>query len=310
MRKHTIPTPYMVGDVHIYSTEIGGELVLFDTGPPTPEALEHLGRELDLKRLRHLVITHCHVDHYGLAGWIADNTDAEIYLPFKDDLKIRHHERRLAGIQNLLEQDGFDKRFVAKFRHIVDTHQVFPPVPKRYTVAESSETIKNLGISILPCPGHSQSDLVYLCGDYALTGDVLLRGIFQAPLLDIDLDTFEGRFRNYDAYCRTLEGFETLRGREILPGHREYVESLEHTVLFYVGKLIERALRLAELPQMNVREAVETLFGKASDPFVAYLKASEILFMRDFLAQPQKLKTSLERLGLFPEVEAIHDGLF
>ena len=84
MRQHTVHTPYMVGDAHFYSTEIDGELVLFDTGPPTPEALDFLCREIDLTRLRYVFITHCHVDHYGLAAHIAANSGAEILIPRKD----------------------------------------------------------------------------------------------------------------------------------------------------------------------------------------------------------------------------------
>ena len=36
--QHTINTPYMVGPVHCYAAELAGELVLFDTGPPTAAA--------------------------------------------------------------------------------------------------------------------------------------------------------------------------------------------------------------------------------------------------------------------------------
>ncbi len=304
MQKHTIVTPYLVGDIHIYTTEIDGELVLFDTGPPTAEALQYLQSHIDLKRLRHVLVTHCHVDHYGLAGWLADHTEAQIYLPHKDDLKLRRHGDRLEGIENLLLESGFDRRFVVEFRQTVSTHQVFPPVPKRYRVVEEAEVLEEMGIAVRKCPGHSQSDLVYLCGGCAITGDVLLRGIFQAPLLDLDLETFDGRFKNYDAYCSTVLELAKLRGRQILPGHREGVDSVDATILFYVGKLIERSAKLKRLPpQLPVSEVVERLFGSESDPFVAYLKASEIFFMQDFLADPQKLKNSLEQIGLFQAVE-------
>jgi 2,4-dienoyl-CoA reductase (NADPH2) len=43
MKQHNVMTPYLVGEVHFYSTEIDRELVLFDTGPPTPEAVAVLG---------------------------------------------------------------------------------------------------------------------------------------------------------------------------------------------------------------------------------------------------------------------------
>ena len=48
------------------------------------------------------------------------------------------------------------------------------------------------------------------------------------------------------------------------------------------------------------------LFGEAlPDPFVAYLKASEIVFMRDFLAEPKRLKESLAAIGLLDRSEFI-----
>lgn len=94
-QQHTLDTPYMVGPVHCYSATIAGEEVLFDTGPPAAEARAYLRRHLDLSRLRHVIISHCHIDHYGLAHWLEQNTEATIYLPFRDSLKIERYEKRL-----------------------------------------------------------------------------------------------------------------------------------------------------------------------------------------------------------------------
>lgn len=305
MRKHTIPTPYMVGEVHLYTAELGGELVLFDTGPDTPEALDDLRRQIDLEKLRHVFITHCHVDHYGLADFIGKNTRAEIYLPRKDALKFRHHEKRLDHIQELLRSFGFSDGFIRAVRSTVGRKGIFPPFPERYRIVEETDVPQKLGISWLGCPGHSQSDLVYLVGDCAVTGDILLRDIFQAPLLDIDLDTFDSRFRNYDAYCASLLKLEEIRGRRILPGHREEVESLDETILFYVGKLLERAERIKAYAGIeSVAGVVRELFGETlADPFVVYIKVSEVVFMRDFLAAPERLRMALERIGLFSMVQ-------
>jgi len=300
MRKHTVHTPYMVGEAHFYSTEIDGELVLFDTGPPTPEGEAFLQRCIDLPRLRHVFITHCHVDHYGLARFIAERSDAEVYIPRKDALKLRNHERRLAHIEEELGGMGFSRDEIGRFQQIAAQNRIFPGVPERFRIVEESAEPGRLGIGVLPCPGHSQSDLVYLVKGCAVTGDILLRGIFQAPLLDIDLENFSGRFRNYEAYCATLRKLPQLRGREILPGHRHSVESLGATILFYVGKLCERAERLRQYPRdLPVRMLLDRLFGDTlADPFVAYLKASEIVFMRDFLDEPDRLRGALAAIGL------------
>ncbi len=304
MRKHTIQTPYVVGEVHLYTTELNGELVLFDTGPDTPEALDYLLGHIDLDRLRHVFITHCHVDHYGLAAYIGRNSRAEIYLPRQDDLKFRHHERRLEHIAGLLRECGFDDDFIRSVRATVGRNGIFPPVPGNYRIVEEAAAPRRLGISWLSCPGHSQSDLVYLVGDCAVTGDILLPDTFQAPLLDIDLDTFAGRFRNYEAYCASLVKLAQLRGRRLLPGHRQEVGSLEETILFYAGKLLERAARIKTFAGVPaVSEVVRGLFGDSLvDPFVVYIKASEVIFMRDFLAAPGRLRSALERIGLFSRI--------
>lgn len=311
MRQHTVPTPYMVGEVHFYTTEIDGELVLFDTGPATPEALAYLKKHVDVGRLKYLFITHCHVDHYGLAGYIARNSEAEIFLPRKDAVKIRHQKKHLTHLEKLLSDYGFGDKFAGLLRGAFEKIKIFPEIPDRFIVVEESDVPRKLGISWLNCPGHSQSDLVYLCGKHAVTGDTLLRNIFQAPLLDVDLETFAGRFRNYDAYCTSLVELEKLREYEILPGHREYVQSVDDTIHFYVRKLLERAAQVKRFNGIgSIRDVIGHLFEEPLvDPFIIYLKLSEIVFMRDFLEEPEGLKSSLERIGLSDAVHELYTAV-
>ncbi len=302
IQQHTIDTPYMVGPVHCYSLEAAGELVLIDTGPPTPGARQSLAEAIDLSRLRHVVITHCHIDHYGLAAWLERETGATIYVPYRDGLKLGGQERRLMGMYETLREMGFSEGYLQQLDRILKGSQVFPPLPERYGIVEE-DLPKYLGIEYLACPGHSQSDLVYIAGDWAVSGDVLLRGIFQSPLLDTDLETGQ-RFRNYIAYCETLVKLGTLRDRRILPGHRNGIDSVEATILFYIGKLLERVVQLRpHADDGNIARIIETLFGKDMlEPFHIYLKASEIAFMKDFLAEPDRLQDALSSIGLFPRV--------
>lgn len=304
MLQHTVNTPYMVGATHFYTAEIDGELVLFDTGPATPEALAFLREQVNFSRLKYVFITHCHADHYGLAAALAEQTGAEILLPRKDVIKMARHDERLSHIERLLGEYGFDRAATQGFRRIVGAVQIFPAFPKRYTIVEESEIPARLGIGWLACPGHSQSDLVYRIGDRAVTGDVLLRNIFQAPLLDVDLETFNGRFRNYDAYCGSLLKLATLRDCRILPGHREYVESVDETIAGYVRKMLDRAGQVKKFAGIDsLWDVASQLFSETVvDPFFVYLKVSEIIFMRDFLADPESLRQSLDRIGLFTAV--------
>jgi len=300
--QHTINTIYPVGPVHCYSVEINGELTLFDTGPPTDEAKQYLQNNLQLERLKHVIVTHCHIDHYGLANWLAHETNATIYLPFRDHLKIARHTERLERMYALLLKIGFEPEFLNRFRESMGDGSIFPPLPEKFKIIEE-DLPQQLGLSVLSCPGHSQSDLVLTREDWAITGDVMLRGIFQTPLLDVDLLTGE-RFLNYAAYCESLTKLVTLRDKTVLPGHRETIESVDSCLLFYVSKLLVRAGRINKLPlNMTAAEIVTKLFkDDRKYPFVSYLKASEIVFLRDFLVQPELLKNTLIDIGLFPQV--------
>ncbi|HKJ66057.1 MAG TPA: MBL fold metallo-hydrolase [Desulfopila sp.] len=301
--QHTLNTPYMVGPVHCYSIDVGGELVLFDTGPPTESAKKYLQENLDLRRLRYIFITHCHIDHYGLARWLEKNTDARLFLPYRDGLKILSHADRLQDMYSLLESLGFGGSYLDGLHRSLADNRIFPPFPQKFGIVED-DMPGHMGMDFLACPGHSQSDIVYYTDDWAVTGDTLLRGVFQSPLLDADLETGE-RFANYEAYCSTLVKLASLRGRRICPSHKEKVDSIDETIVFYVTKMLGRARQLGEHAEnTNVAEVIERLFGGSlTEPFHVYLKASEIVFMQDFLRQPQLLQRSLEQVGLFARLE-------
>lgn len=303
MLQHTVQTPYMVGEVHFYTAELDGHLALFDTGPPTPEGEASLLASVDLSRLKYLFITHCHVDHYGLANFILENSAAEVFIARSDAVKFSRHAERMANIAAILGNYGFGEVFVSQLRDSFERNKIFPTMPQRYRIVEESAELAGLGISWLACPGHSQSDLVYLTGGSAVTGDILLRNIFQAPLLDIDLQTFTGRFRNYDAYCASLLKLAQLRDLRIMPGHRRSVDSLAEAILFYVTTLLERAVQLLPVRQLPMDGIIDRLFrGRLIEPFYVYLKVSEIVFMLDFIDNPALLKSSLEQIGLFARV--------
>jgi 2,4-dienoyl-CoA reductase (NADPH2) len=310
LTQHTINTPYMVGPVHCYTGRIADELVLFDTGPPTPEASQYLREHIDLDNLKHIIITHCHIDHYGQAHWLQENSDAALYLPYRDGLKISQHDRRMGEMYLLLSDLGFDEEYLDGLRQIFDSGVLFPPFPKQFLVAET-DLPERLGIEVLSCPGHSQSDLVYVGEDWAVTGDTLLRGVFQSPLLDVDLET-GGRFKNYQAYCSTIVKLAGLQGKTVLPSHRYIVKDINTVLLFYISKLLIRAEQLyPHRAEEDLMVLMDTLLdGRMQDIFHIFLKASEIVFMKDFLNQPELLRLALEEIGLFDDVsELFHSAV-
>ena len=299
----TVDTPYMVGPVHCYTMEVGGELVLFDTGPPTPTGEKFLRENIDLGRLNHVIVTHCHVDHYGLTSWLEQKSDATLYLPYRDVQKIRRYEDRLSELYSLFAAMGFNNDYIETLKESFYRGVLFPPLPENYLIAET-DIPERLGIRTMGCAGHSQSDLVYYGENWDITGDTLPRGIFQSPLLDVDTE-LGGRFNNYDAYCASIVKLAGLEGKRILPGHRKTIESIGATILFYVSKTLDRVIQLKPYIKGNtIAGMVDGVFGEEmKDPCDIYLMDNQIVFMNDLLQEPDLLRQALEQMGLFDRVE-------
>jgi len=77
-----IPTPFQVGRVNAYLIE-DSPLTLVDSGPNSAKALDELEQALAarghaVEDLELLVITHQHMDHFGLASILARRSGAEV----------------------------------------------------------------------------------------------------------------------------------------------------------------------------------------------------------------------------------------
>jgi glyoxylase-like metal-dependent hydrolase (beta-lactamase superfamily II) len=78
-----LPTPFAVGDVNVYLVE-SSPLTLVDAGPATAVALEGLeaglaSRGHRVEDLERIVLTHHHVDHFGLAAQLVRRSGATVH---------------------------------------------------------------------------------------------------------------------------------------------------------------------------------------------------------------------------------------
>lgn len=298
--QHTVATPYIVGPVHFYSVTLGGELVLFDCGPPTKECKDYLKQHLDLSQLCHVILTHGHVDHWGQALWLAEQ-GATIYIPYADHLKILHHRRHQQELLSLLKEMGFSPILLRYFTRLSKEDFLYSTFIPGYKIVEQ-DLPDELGIRFHACPGHSVSDMVYEGDGWLISGDTLLKGVFPSPLLDIDLVN-GGRFQNYQAWCASLISLSALDGTSICPGHREKPESIRNTLFEYLQTLLYRVdCFLPYRKEADLMIMVErVLQGRIKGPLHIYMKASEIVFMQDFLKAPDCLRQALIKIGLYEE---------
>ena len=184
----------------------GEEPALVDCGPgSTIEALREglAAHGLEIGELRHLVLTHIHLDHAGAAGSLVRENPSllvhvsEIGAPHVvDPSRLERSARRLYG-------DDFDRLWGS-----------LEPVPEENVSVVGGRV---LDLEAFPTPGHASHHVSYLAPDGScFTGDAagvrIPPGRFIAPVApppDIDLEAWE----------RTLDAIEERRPERLLLAH-------------------------------------------------------------------------------------------
>ncbi len=109
-----------VETVNVYAIDDGGALTLVDCGVWRPAAdgsdtgLAGLERGLrtagfELRDVSRIVVTHAHIDHYGLAGRLMELTGAELWMHAMTDLdceKYRHLDTAILRRRDMYADHG------------------------------------------------------------------------------------------------------------------------------------------------------------------------------------------------------------
>jgi len=174
--------------IGVYLVETEDGLALQDCGPSTciPALKERLAeRGLALTDVRHLLLSHIHLDHAGAAGTLVREHPglqvhvSEIGAPhLVDPSRLERSARRLYG-------DEFDSLWGE-----------LAPVPEANVHPVGDEV---LGLACFPSPGHAAHHVCYLAADGTLyagdaTGVRIIPGrhiLPVAPPPEVDLDGWE-----------------------------------------------------------------------------------------------------------------------
>jgi glyoxylase-like metal-dependent hydrolase (beta-lactamase superfamily II) len=99
-----LPIPFEDGLVNVFLFTDGDDADLLDCGMNAEESLEMIQRALERlgsKRLRRLVVTHIHPDHYGAAGVLAGRGLADLYM---HRLEVPLVHPRYVELEHLIEE--------------------------------------------------------------------------------------------------------------------------------------------------------------------------------------------------------------
>jgi glyoxylase-like metal-dependent hydrolase (beta-lactamase superfamily II) len=296
-----IPTPFQVGRVNAYLIE-DSPLTLIDSGPNSAKALDELEQALAshghaIEDIELLVVSHQHMDHFGLAAILARRSGAEVaaldqLAPFlasygaATDLEDGFAER-------LMLRHGIPPEIVTALRAVSAGFRAWgSAVEVTRPLADGSKLeLRNRTLEVLHRPGHSPSDTVFLQreGSILLAADHLIAHISSNPLLarplGAEADYAGPRPQALITYMASLEETRAMDLDLVLPGHgrpiTDHVSLIDERFRMHARRA-ERIHRLIASEPRTAHEIAQELWGNVAVT-QAYLTLSEVLGHVDLL---------------------------
>jgi glyoxylase-like metal-dependent hydrolase (beta-lactamase superfamily II) len=296
-----IPTPFQVGRVNAYLIE-DEPLTLVDSGPNSAKALDELEQALEahghrVEDIGLLVITHQHMDHFGLAAVLARRSGAEVaaldvLAPYLASYSQQTDlDDRFA--QKIMLRHGIPPEIVTALRAVSAGFRAWGSAVEVTRPLADSSTLE-LGerqLRVLHRPGHSPSDTLFYDDRrrFLLAADHLIAHISSNPLLARPLDAGrEGtapRPRALLTYMASREKTREMDLELVLPGHgppiTDHVRLIEERFRMH-RRRAERMRRLIASAPRTAHEIAQELWGNVAVT-QAYLTLSEVLGHLDML---------------------------
>lgn len=303
-----LPTPFAVGPVNVYLLD-GAELTLVDAGPDTGEALAALEAGLaahghTLADLRHLIITHAHPDHYGLAARLAALSGARVYChPLSRGVITADPAdltQRRAWYGEWLHQAGLPHPLQAQLLGLFRTLRDQQGVPAGCLVEINDGDRLLVGDrewQVWHTPGHAQGHLClyHRPSGTLLAGDHLLRDITPNPSVEPPWPGSSERPRSLLQYFQSLERLAALEITTVWPGHGEpiyhYRTHTEGVTGFHRQRADEIAALLAGEPQ-TVYQLTRRFFPGLQQ-FDLFLGLAEVVAHLDLLEAAGRLQVAV-----------------
>jgi len=294
-----LPTPFPVGPVTVYLADAPGEpLTLIDTGPRTPEARKTLdqglaGRGYRMEDLDRIVISHAHVDHFGLAADLVASSGAQVLAHASNVSAMGEYDidgaRRTAFYGELLRQAAVPSDILALVGKATGAMKHFSrPIAVDVTLDEG-DTLSMTGCTwqVLHTPGHA-AGLICLYEAKSrtlLSSDHLLADISSNPVVEPPLPGQRERPRSLALYKASLERIAAMDIVLALPSHGPAIHDVDALVTrrlaFHERRKdrVEHALRNGARTTWDVTQA---LFSGRS-PLDTFLAVSEVIGHLDLL---------------------------
>ena len=205
---------YIPGAVNMGVIRNGEEAVLIDTGLDKDNGRKTLRLlEEEGLRLKAIINTHSHADHFGGNAYLTRNTEAQVYAPSIES----------GIIQNPLLEPIYLFHGANPIRNLHNKFVLAKPSPVNNIIEPGKISIIGLELEIIALPGHSYNqigvkfDNILFCADTVFSERVIDK--YRIPVVQ-DVGT----------HLKTLESMRSMECKLFVPAHTKPTEDIKPLV--------------------------------------------------------------------------------
>jgi glyoxylase-like metal-dependent hydrolase (beta-lactamase superfamily II) len=288
-----LPLPFPgLTEVNAYLLRDDDSVTLVDCGIFDPDAArDHGWMDLEeafdgageaLERMARLVVTHPHVDHYGMAGRLVKATGCELWMHerSKEELDVyRHPVEAMERVRRMLQDHGVGQEELEEITAFEDLRVFISEVVDPTHFVSDGESVKTRSRrwEVIHTPGHSPSHIcLWNVSDRILiSGDHLLGAI--TPHIDFRRGEEEDPLGQF---LESLERIEDLEPALVLPGHgRPFNDGAARAraVLRHHDRRLGSILQVVRNEPHTADEITDEIFGSTLLNFERRLALGEAL---------------------------------
>ena len=255
-----------------------GPITLIDTGPKIPGAMAFILKQLkftglDINDVERIIITHGHIDHFGLAVSFEETVGHSIpcFVHSQDRWRVSsdtfHQVMWSEEAEQFMAMAGIPPKEIEKVKGRSSSFRLLcDPLSEVSTMEDGDEFVGDgYHLRLIHTPGHSAGTCcLYESRQKILfSGDHIIKHITPNPFVEIKRHYLrDPHYQSLKAYLDSLDELTGLEARYVFPGHGEYIDDLPAIISTYRAhhrermELVWNALKKKSRPLYDLTDEV------------------------------------------------------